>query len=210
MRARIAALLPLPAFLKRRLLPEAEGEGGAGASLSNWSSMAAQYAEPMSGWAKAATVAATVALAGAGAGVATSQGDSEPAAREPALAAPAAVTPGGQATSTATTSAGRSSATRGGSTTQERSTRRPSGGDRPASAASRGGASDAGASDRGGSGSGERRVRFERRRHGCRPRFRRGRQRRQVHGAKAVSGATGTVDQVTTTTGRVVEKATAR
>ena len=80
LREKIAALLPLPAFLKRRWF------GGDG-SLANLSASAGQYAEPMAGWVKAAAVAATVALAGAGAGAVTSQGDSTPSGPEPASSA---------------------------------------------------------------------------------------------------------------------------
>jgi RNA polymerase sigma factor (sigma-70 family) len=89
LREKIAALLPLPAFLKRRWL--GAGNGGAGnATVANLSVAAGSYAEPMAGWAKAAVLAATVAVAGAGAGVATSQGDDVPANRQ---AAPPAETP---------------------------------------------------------------------------------------------------------------------
>ncbi len=207
MRARIAALLPLPAFLKRRLLPEAEGEGGAGASLSNWSSMAAQYAEPMSGWAKAATVAATVALAGAGAGVATSQGDSEPAAREPAPP-PRGGDPGrpGDLDGDDERRSIERDARRlddAGAQHQATVGRRP-----PGIRASRGGTSDVGASDRGGSGSGSAGSASSG--VGTVADRASGAAGNAVNSAvpKAVSGATGTVDQVTTTTGRVVEKAT--
>ena len=77
-REKIAALLPLPAFLKRRFAGHGGGEdgaltsgGGHGATLAQLSTAAASYAEPvMHGWGKAAAVAATVALAGVGAGVA--------------------------------------------------------------------------------------------------------------------------------------------
>src|SRR4051812_9707617 len=87
MREKIAALLPIPAFLKRRWLGGG-GHGHGGGSVSKLTSAASQYAEPMSGWAKAAAVAATVAVAGAGAGVATTHGtDRTPAA--PAQKAPA-------------------------------------------------------------------------------------------------------------------------
>lgn len=57
---KVAAILPLPAFLR-----------------SHWVSV--QYAEPMSAWAKAATVAATVVLAGTSTSVVTSHGDSKDA-----------------------------------------------------------------------------------------------------------------------------------
>jgi RNA polymerase sigma factor (sigma-70 family) len=76
-RAKIAALLPLPAFLRRRWLPEGNHhDGGAGAaaaqhapSLAQLSMTAAQYGEPtMAGWMKAAAVAAALAVTGVGAG----------------------------------------------------------------------------------------------------------------------------------------------
>jgi RNA polymerase sigma factor (sigma-70 family) len=73
-RARIAAFLPLPAFLKRRWL---EGGGGGPSSsdvvaahapaLTQASVAAAQYGDStMAGWVKAGAVAAAVALAGVG------------------------------------------------------------------------------------------------------------------------------------------------
>jgi RNA polymerase sigma factor (sigma-70 family) len=77
-REKIAALLPLPAFLKRRLAGKGGGDddalgsvGAHGATLAQLSTAAASYAEPvMHGWGKSAAVAATVALAAVGAGVA--------------------------------------------------------------------------------------------------------------------------------------------
>jgi RNA polymerase sigma factor (sigma-70 family) len=87
LREKVAALLPLPAFLKRRWFGGGGGHDGGGA-VSRFTSAANQYAEPMSGWAKGAAVAATVAIAGAGAGVATTHGTkSTPSA--PAQQAPA-------------------------------------------------------------------------------------------------------------------------
>jgi RNA polymerase sigma factor (sigma-70 family) len=76
-REKIAALLPLPAFLKRRLAGNRGSDdgsltsvGGHGATLAQLSTAAASYADPvMHGWGKAAAVAATVAIAGVGAGV---------------------------------------------------------------------------------------------------------------------------------------------
>jgi RNA polymerase sigma factor (sigma-70 family) len=73
-REKIAALLPLPAFLKRRIAGHDGGDdgsvasvGGHGATLAQLSTAAASYADPvMHGWGKAAAVAATVALVGAG------------------------------------------------------------------------------------------------------------------------------------------------
>ena len=55
LREKIAAVLPLPAFLKRRWFGGGGDDGGA---ITRWSSAAGQYAEPMSGWVKAAAVAA--------------------------------------------------------------------------------------------------------------------------------------------------------
>ena len=74
-RSRIAALLPVPAFLRRRF-------GGAGhesaaavghtATVAQLTTAVASYSDPvMSGWARAAAVAAGVAVAGLGAGAAT-------------------------------------------------------------------------------------------------------------------------------------------
>src|SRR3954453_8315421 len=88
LREKVAALLPIPMFLKRRWFGGG-GHGGAGSSLT---SAASPYAEPASGWAaKAAAVVATVAVAGAGAGVATTHGagtDPLPPHMAPAGAAP--------------------------------------------------------------------------------------------------------------------------
>jgi RNA polymerase sigma factor (sigma-70 family) len=75
-RGKIAALLPLPAFLRRRWLPGGSGDaaaqaavGGHGVSLAQVSMTAAQYGEPtMSGWMKGAAVATAVAVAGVGTG----------------------------------------------------------------------------------------------------------------------------------------------
>jgi RNA polymerase sigma factor (sigma-70 family) len=102
LRGKIAALLPLPGFLKRRLAGSVDDGGsggtlgGQGAAVAQWSAAAAHYAEPsMSGWAKAAAVAATVAVAGVGAGVATHEsrlglGSGEAAAERTAPARPVA------------------------------------------------------------------------------------------------------------------------
>jgi RNA polymerase sigma factor (sigma-70 family) len=74
-RGKIAALLPLPAFLRRRWLPGGSGDaaaqaaGGHGVSLAQVSMTAAQYGEPtMSAWMKGAAVATAVAVAGVGTG----------------------------------------------------------------------------------------------------------------------------------------------
>jgi RNA polymerase sigma factor (sigma-70 family) len=78
LRDKIAALLPLPAFLKRRLAGHGGGEEGSlissaahRATLAQLSTAAGSYVDPvMHGWGKAAAAAATVVLAGVGAGVA--------------------------------------------------------------------------------------------------------------------------------------------
>jgi RNA polymerase sigma factor (sigma-70 family) len=72
-REKIAALLPLPAFLKRRIAGPGGGDG------STWMS-AAQYAEPAGGgWVKLAAAASAVVLAGMGAHTVRSPGDDKPA-----------------------------------------------------------------------------------------------------------------------------------
>jgi RNA polymerase sigma factor (sigma-70 family) len=88
-RAKVAALLPLPGFLKRWL---GGADGGAGLVAGHGGTVGAlaQYAEPT--WAKAAAVAATLAMAGLGAGVATRDGGS-PSSHHPPAVAPAAVPP---------------------------------------------------------------------------------------------------------------------
>jgi RNA polymerase sigma factor (sigma-70 family) len=73
-RARIAALLPLPAFLRRRWLPSGDDGGAASAATSHahaLSMAAAQYGESsMGAWMKAAALAGAVAVTGLGAGTA--------------------------------------------------------------------------------------------------------------------------------------------
>jgi RNA polymerase sigma factor (sigma-70 family) len=68
-RQKIAAFLPLPAFLKERW-----GGGEVNASFANWSAQASSV-DPglVSTWGKAAATAATIAIAGVGAGAATDQ-----------------------------------------------------------------------------------------------------------------------------------------
>ena len=72
MRAKIAALLPLPAFLKERLAGAPAPAPDAQASLASWSAQLGTV-DPglVSGWGKAAATAATIAIAGVGASVAT-------------------------------------------------------------------------------------------------------------------------------------------
>src|SRR4051812_8484376 len=59
LREKVAALLPIPAFLKRRWL--GGGGHGGGGSAAQLTSAASQYAQPMSGRAEAAAVAAPLA-----------------------------------------------------------------------------------------------------------------------------------------------------
>ncbi|HEX6696544.1 MAG TPA: hypothetical protein VF080_07105, partial [Solirubrobacteraceae bacterium] len=77
-REKIAALLPLPAFLKRRIAGHgapadenaAASVGGHAATLAQLSTAAAAYADPAMHWGKAVAKAAAVAAAVVGAGVA--------------------------------------------------------------------------------------------------------------------------------------------
>src|SRR5689334_4975113 len=72
LREKVAALLPIPAFLKRRWFGGGGHGSGGGSGLT---AAASQYAEPASSWAaKAAAAVAAVVVAGAGAGVATTHG----------------------------------------------------------------------------------------------------------------------------------------
>jgi RNA polymerase sigma factor (sigma-70 family) len=164
LRAKVVALLPLPAFLKRRWFggdagSVPGGSGGGSSTLAHWSSTASQYAEPMSGWAKAAAVAASVAVAGVGAGVVTTHGGSSAAKDErpasvgvvPASAAGAAAAAkaahAAQAASVATSgtrshAAKRASSHRAGSAS----------GKRPKAAAKHGGGGAGGGSGAGGTG----------------------------------------------------------
>ena len=75
-REKIAALLPLPAFLRRRIAGHGSDEaaatsaGGHAATLAQLSTAAASYADPAMHWGKAVAKAAAVAAAVVGAGVA--------------------------------------------------------------------------------------------------------------------------------------------
>jgi RNA polymerase sigma factor (sigma-70 family) len=75
-RAKIAAFLPLPAFLRRRWGGGSDGLTGVASghapTVAQWSSAVSDPST--AGWIKAAATAATIAIAGAGAGVAV-QGD---------------------------------------------------------------------------------------------------------------------------------------
>ena len=87
LRAKVAALLPLPAFLKARLGgPNADAAAAPNAaSLGSWSAQIAAV-DPgiVSSWGKAAATAATIAVAGVGAGVAANP----PASVQAALGSP--------------------------------------------------------------------------------------------------------------------------
>jgi RNA polymerase sigma factor (sigma-70 family) len=83
-RAKIAAILPLPAFLRRRWeVPEGDAVATSPnvTSLAQWSSQMAPAMDPagMANWAKAAVAAVTVAIAGVGANVASEKLGSDPA-----------------------------------------------------------------------------------------------------------------------------------
>jgi RNA polymerase sigma factor (sigma-70 family) len=122
-REKIAALLPLPAFLKRRLGGSGPDDGGSlgslgghGGALSHWSATAAHYSDStMGGWSKAAALVATLAVAGVGTNAAThgallhpgSRGD-RPAAAHSAAPPNASPAPGAASATTAgrTTGAG--------------------------------------------------------------------------------------------------------
>jgi RNA polymerase sigma factor (sigma-70 family) len=73
--AKIAAVLPLPAFLRRRWFGEpdvAAAAGGHGGTIAQWSANLAPVMDSTAGqWTKAVATAATVAVAGIGAGAAT-------------------------------------------------------------------------------------------------------------------------------------------
>jgi RNA polymerase sigma factor (sigma-70 family) len=113
LRSKIAALLPLPAFVRRWFGGGQDGEGGTGGgAIARWSTTAGQYAEPASGWVKAAAIAATVAVAGVGAGVGVTRGTSQPGARDQV---PAAAPAGGSSSGAGATSTSQAAGAAGGS-----------------------------------------------------------------------------------------------
>ncbi|MDP2710175.1 MAG: sigma-70 family RNA polymerase sigma factor [Solirubrobacteraceae bacterium] len=98
--ARIAGLLPLPAFLQRRW--GWNGDGGSllgeprNATVLQWTGQVATTVDPgiASGWAKGVATAATVAVAGLGAGATIERaGVKLPAASNAVVAAPAPAEP---------------------------------------------------------------------------------------------------------------------
>ena len=96
-RTRIAALLPIPAFLRRRPGGSSEQSAavvGHGATVAQLTGAVASYTDPiMSGWARAAAVAAGMAVAGLGAGVATHESRLGLSARDAAATPAARVVP---------------------------------------------------------------------------------------------------------------------
>lgn len=78
-RARVAALLPLPAFLRRRdttELPAGAPSTGHGSTVAQWSGQLSASMDPaLAGWIKVAAAAATVAVVGLGAGRGTDRPD---------------------------------------------------------------------------------------------------------------------------------------
>src|SRR3954467_7419048 len=87
--AKIAAWLPMPFFLQKRLLGLG-GTGGTGdgshhaGALAHWSASASQFEPAAAGWTKAVATAATIAVAGVGAGAVTSQNNAAVRAIGPA------------------------------------------------------------------------------------------------------------------------------
>jgi RNA polymerase sigma factor (sigma-70 family) len=68
-RTRIAALLPIPAFLRRRMFGGTDQIMPMSPGVTQASVTAANYAEPIATWTKAAAAAVAVAVAGVGTGV---------------------------------------------------------------------------------------------------------------------------------------------
>ena len=150
-REKIAALLPLPAFLKRRIAGHgaeesaATSSGGHAATLAQLSTAAATYADPAMHWGKAVAKAVAVAAAVVGAGVAAHDtgliGATPRDERPAAISRPA--TPSRDAASSLTTRpAANGSGTSGGSTAP--SSKRSSGGSSSGSGSSGGGGSSSG------------------------------------------------------------------
>ncbi|WP_259312229.1 RNA polymerase sigma factor [Capillimicrobium parvum] len=115
-RAKVAGLLPLPAFLRDRWLGigshhvAAGGDAGGGAgALASWAHAAGPVLDAGGGgWFKAVATAATVAVAGVGANVVTSSGPQVDRAGDPA--ALAAAVSGGSSSGPASAPARRASA----------------------------------------------------------------------------------------------------
>ena len=156
-REKIAALLPLPAFLKRRIAGHGAEEnaatsaGGHAATLAQLSTAAASYADPGMHWGKAVAKAAAVAAAVVGAGVAAHDtgliGPTPRDERPAAISSPA--TPARDAAGSLSTrpAANDTSNSRGPTST-------PSSSSTPSSAGSSAGSGSSGASGSSGSGTG--------------------------------------------------------
>jgi RNA polymerase sigma factor (sigma-70 family) len=134
-RAKIAALLPLPAFLRRRWELNGDGRDAAAPSpqlqsFAQWSAQVAPSMDPagMANWAKAAVAAATVAIAGVSANVAHEKlGGSSPA---PDAAKPAVTRQAQQpASGTAAVAATQAVDPRGAAVGGEAATEAPAGAD---------------------------------------------------------------------------------
>lgn len=139
-RARMAALLPLPAFLRRRLEGDDGGLGTSGATvghhapaLAQWSAQLSSAVDPaLAGWAKAAAAAATIAVAGVGAGTVGGderldlRGTMPGAAVTEALSVDRSAAPAPAAPRTAPATASGTSAGSGGAATSPAASRRPS------------------------------------------------------------------------------------
>jgi RNA polymerase sigma factor (sigma-70 family) len=159
-REKIAALLPLPAFLKRRIAGHGAEEsaatsaGGHAATLAQLSTAAASYADPAMHWGKAVAKAAAVAAAVVGAGVAAH--DTGLVGATPRDERPAAIstraTPSRDAAGSLTTRPAANGTTLGTSTNGgSPSSSKPSSGGPSAGSGSGGSGSSTGAGSSGGS-----------------------------------------------------------
>jgi RNA polymerase sigma factor (sigma-70 family) len=152
-REKIAALLPLPAFLKRRIAGHGAEEsaatsvGGHAATLAQLSTAAASYADPAMHWGKAVAKAAAVAAAVVGAGVAAhdtgligaTPRDERPAAIS-SPATPSRDAAGSLSTRPAANGTSIGTGNPGGSSSSSSSSSTPSGGGSSAGSGSSGGA----------------------------------------------------------------------
>jgi RNA polymerase sigma factor (sigma-70 family) len=151
-REKIAALLPLPAFLKRRIAGHSGDDhgstasiGGQAATLAQLSTAAASYADPAMHWGKAVAKAAAVAAAVVGAGVAAHDtgliGGGVPRDQQPSAIERQVSPSGGGSGTTLSTRPASNGTTNGASTTSS-------------NGSGTGGNSSAGSSSGAGSGSG--------------------------------------------------------
>ena len=147
LRSKVAGLLPIPAFVRRWFGGDGNGDDGGpgGGAIARWSTTAGQYAEPASGWVKAAVVAATVAVAGVGTGVGVTHGTSKSPTSGQAPAA--AVSSGSSTGSGSSSQAGGSATGAGAAKTVGAAAKRSSSAARGGAAAGRSGAARRGGSD---------------------------------------------------------------